>query len=113
MFRKSLGEAIGTLLLTACVVGSGIMGERLADGNTAVALLTNTLATVAALATLITLFGPISVGLALLNGREVRIGGYGFPISDEGSGAEIGLHAIRLVLRASENPFAHKARKRK
>jgi glycerol uptake facilitator-like aquaporin len=60
MFRKALGEAIGSLLLTACVVGSGIMGERLADGNAAVALLANTLATVAVLATLISLFGPIS-----------------------------------------------------
>ena len=60
MFRKAMGEAIGSLLLTACVVGSGIMGERLADGNAAIALLANTLATVAVLATLISLFGPIS-----------------------------------------------------
>jgi glucosamine kinase len=50
----------------------------------------------------IVITGTGSVGLALLNGREVRIGGYGFPISDEGSGAEIGLHAIRLVLRAHD-----------
>jgi glycerol uptake facilitator-like aquaporin len=48
------------LLLAACVVGSGIMAERLAAGNGAVALLANTLATVAGLATLICLFGPIS-----------------------------------------------------
>lgn len=50
----------------------------------------------------IVITGTGSVGLAVLNGREVRIGGYGFPISDEGSGAEIGLHAIRLVLRAHD-----------
>ena len=50
----------------------------------------------------IVIAGTGSVGLALLNGREIRIGGYGFPISDEGSGAEIGLHAVRLVLRAHD-----------
>jgi len=51
---------LGSLLLTAAVVGSGIMGERLAGGNLAVVLLANTGATVAALATLIALLGPIS-----------------------------------------------------
>ena len=60
MFRKALGEAVGALLLTACVVGSGIMAERLAGGNEAIALLANTLATVAVLATLIAVLGPIS-----------------------------------------------------
>ena len=58
--RKVIAEALGALLLTACVVGSGIMAERLAGGNAAVALLANTLATVAVLATLIALFGPVS-----------------------------------------------------
>lgn len=58
--RNVLAEALGALLLTACVVGSGIMAERLAGGNAAVALLANTLATVAVLATLIALLGPIS-----------------------------------------------------
>jgi len=58
--RKALAEFLGALLLTATVVGSGIMGERLAEGNGAVALLANTLATVAVLATLIVTFGPIS-----------------------------------------------------
>ena len=60
MRRAVVAELLGTLLLTAAVVGSGIMGERLADGNLAVALLANTLATVAALATLIAVFGPVS-----------------------------------------------------
>ena len=50
----------------------------------------------------IVIAGTGSVGLAMVNGREFRIGGYGFPISDEGSGAEIGLHAIRLALRAHD-----------
>jgi glycerol uptake facilitator-like aquaporin len=53
-------EGIGSLLLAATVVGSGIMAERLAAGNTAVALIANTGATVAVLATLIGLLGPIS-----------------------------------------------------
>jgi glycerol uptake facilitator-like aquaporin len=60
MTRKVFAEALGALLLAACVVGSGIMAERLAGGNAALALLANTLATVAVLATLICLFGPIS-----------------------------------------------------
>jgi glycerol uptake facilitator-like aquaporin len=60
MQRKVFAEALGALLLAACVVGSGIMAERLAAGNGAIALLANTLATVAVLATLICLFGPIS-----------------------------------------------------
>jgi glycerol uptake facilitator-like aquaporin len=58
--RRLAAEALGTALLLAVVVGSGIMGERLADGNDAVALLGNTLATGAALIVLISLFGPIS-----------------------------------------------------
>jgi len=51
---------VGTALLLATVVGSGIMGERLAGGNVAIALLANTLATGAALIALILTFGPIS-----------------------------------------------------
>jgi glycerol uptake facilitator-like aquaporin len=58
--RKLFAEALGTALLLAIVVGSGIMGERLAGGNTAIALLGNTLATGAGLVVLITIFGPIS-----------------------------------------------------
>jgi len=60
MFRKILGEATGALALTACVVGSGIMAERLAGGNAAVVLLANTLATMAVLAALISTLGPVS-----------------------------------------------------
>jgi len=53
-------EALGALLLAACVIGSGIMAERLAAGNGAIALLANTLATVAVLAALIASLGSIS-----------------------------------------------------
>jgi glycerol uptake facilitator-like aquaporin len=58
--RSIVAEAVGTALLLATVVGSGIMGERLAGGNVAIALLANTLATGAMLVALILTFGPIS-----------------------------------------------------
>ena len=59
-FRRVIAEVIGTALLLAAVVGSGIMGERLSGGNVAIALLANTMATGAALAALILAFGPVS-----------------------------------------------------
>ncbi|GAA5158720.1 MIP/aquaporin family protein [Viridibacterium curvum] len=58
--RKLLAELLGTMLLLCVVIGSGIMAERLAAGNVAVALLANTLATVGGLYILIEVFGPIS-----------------------------------------------------
>ncbi len=58
--RRLAAEAIGTALLLAIVVGSGIMGERLSQGNDAIALLGNSIATGAGLAVLIFLFAPIS-----------------------------------------------------
>jgi glycerol uptake facilitator-like aquaporin len=58
--RRATAEAVGTALLLATVVGSGIMGERLAGGNAAIALLANTLATGAGLVALILTFGSIS-----------------------------------------------------
>jgi glycerol uptake facilitator-like aquaporin len=57
--RRLLAEYVATLLLLAAVIGSGIMGERLAGGNAAIALLANTLATMAALYVLIEIFGPL------------------------------------------------------
>jgi glycerol uptake facilitator-like aquaporin len=58
--QRLLAEALGTALLLAIVVGSGIMGEQLANGNVAIALLANSLATGAGLFVLIMIFGPIS-----------------------------------------------------
>lgn len=58
--RALVGEFIGTAMLLAAVVGSGIMGDRLAGGNVAIALLANSIATGAALIALILTFGPIS-----------------------------------------------------
>ena len=78
MSRRLVSEALGTALLLAVVVGSGIMGERLAGGNDAIALLGNTIATGAGLIVLIHIFGPASgahfnpaVTLALLLRREI------------------------------------------
>lgn len=58
--RRLSAEGLGTALLVATVVGSGIMAERLADGNAALALLCNTLATGAILVVIITIFAPVS-----------------------------------------------------
>jgi glycerol uptake facilitator-like aquaporin len=60
LLKKLVAEALGTALLLATVVGSGIMGEQLAGGNAAIALLANTLATGAGLVALILTFGAIS-----------------------------------------------------
>jgi glycerol uptake facilitator-like aquaporin len=58
--RRLLAEAMGTAILVATVVGSGIMAERLAGGNQAIALLCNTIPTGAILVVLITIFAPVS-----------------------------------------------------
>jgi glycerol uptake facilitator-like aquaporin len=58
--RRAVAEALGTAFLLAAVVGSGIMGDRLAGGNMAIALLANTIATGTMLVALILTFGPIS-----------------------------------------------------
>jgi glycerol uptake facilitator-like aquaporin len=76
--RKLVAEYTGTALLLAVVIGSGIMGERLAGGNNAIALLGNTIATGAGLVVLIHMFGPISgahfnpvVTLAVMLGGQI------------------------------------------
>ena len=76
--HRLLAEGLGTALLLAVVIGSGIMAERLSGGNTAIALLANTLATVWGLYTLIEVFGPVSgahfnpaVTLAMAARREL------------------------------------------
>lgn len=60
VLRRLLGEGLGTLLLLAVVIGSGVMAEQLAQGSVAAALLANTAATVGALYVLIEVFGPVS-----------------------------------------------------
>ncbi len=77
--RQAVAEGLGTALLVAAVVGSGIMGERLSGGNVALALLANSLATGAALVALILTFGPVSgahfnpaVTLAMASTKQLR-----------------------------------------
>jgi glycerol uptake facilitator-like aquaporin len=60
LLRRAVAEFFGTLFLLTAVVGSGIMGDRLAAGNMGLALLANTLATSTALIAIILTFGPIS-----------------------------------------------------
>ena len=79
--RQLAAETLGTALLLATVVGSGIMAQMLAGGNVAIALLGNTIATGAILVVLITMFGPISgahfnpaVTLSFLTRREIAPG---------------------------------------
>lgn len=79
--RRLVAEGLGTALLLAIVIGSGIMGERLAGGNDAITLLGNTLATGTGLVVLIAIFGPLSgahfnpaVTLVFSLRREIGIG---------------------------------------
>lgn len=79
--RAAAAEAIGTGLLLAAVVGSGIMGDRLAPGNTAIALLANSIATGAGLYVLILILGPVSGAhlnpiVSLLGAWEGRLSGW-------------------------------------
>jgi glycerol uptake facilitator-like aquaporin len=102
--RRLAGEFLGTTLLLAVVIGSGIMGERLAAGNTAVALLGNTLSTGAALAVLITIFGPVSgahfnpaVTLAFAWRREIDWPSAGAYVLVQVAGAIAGVWAAHLM----------------
>jgi glycerol uptake facilitator-like aquaporin len=96
--RRLAAEGLGTALLLAVVIGSGIMGERLAGGNDAIALLGNTLATGAALVVLITIFGPLSgahfnpaVTLAFLLRRDLKPGAALAYVAAQMTGAVIGV----------------------
>lgn len=98
--RKLFAECLGTALLLAIVIGSGIMGESLAAGNTAVALLGNTIATGAGLVVLITILGPISgahfnpvVTLAFAARREIGVFLALAYIAAQVAGAVLGVYA--------------------
>jgi len=100
--RRLAAEFIGTIFLLATVVGSGIMGENLADGNVAIALLGNTIATGAILVVLILVFGPVSgahfnpvVTLAFLLRREIS------------PGTALSYIAIQIVAGVSGTAVAH------
>ncbi len=102
--RQAVAEALGTALLLATVVGSGIMAERLADGNGALALLCNTLPTGAILAVLILIFGPVSgahlnpaVSAAFALRRELSWAVAGTYILCQILGAVLGTWAAHLM----------------
>lgn len=105
--RRLVAEALGTALLLAVVVGSGIMGERLAGGNDALALLGNTLATGAGLVVLITIFGPISgahfnpaVTLVFALRRELAWRTAGLYVPVQVAGAVLGVFVAHAMFAA-------------
>jgi glycerol uptake facilitator-like aquaporin len=102
--RRAAAEAMGTAFLLATVIGSGIMGERLAGGNVAIALLANTLATGAALVALILTFGAISgahfnpaVTIASASEGSIKWGEVPAFIAAQVSGAFLGVAAAHLM----------------
>jgi glycerol uptake facilitator-like aquaporin len=102
--RRLAAEALGTGLLLAIVIGSGVMGQRLAGGNAAIALLGNTLATGAGLIVLITIFGPIcgahfnpAVTLAFALRREFSWGLAPAYIASQIVGGVIGVFAAHAM----------------
>ena len=102
--RRIAAETLGTAILLAAIVGSGIMGEKLAGGNVAIALLANTLATGAMLVTLIFTFGPISgahfnPAVTLADASQSGIGWSDVPayILGQVLGAFIGVGAAHLM----------------
>jgi glycerol uptake facilitator-like aquaporin len=102
--RRLLAEALGTALLLAVVIGSGIMGDRLAGGNVAIALLGNTLATGAGLVVLITVFGPVSgahfnpaVSLAFALRREIGPGLALAYVAAQVAGGVLGVYAAHAM----------------
>lgn len=102
--RRLAAETLGTALLLAIVIGSGIMGERLAGGNTAIALLGNTLATGAGLVVLIAAFGPVSgahfnpaVTLVFALRREIGWRAAGAYVAAQLAGAVAGVLAAHAM----------------
>ena len=102
--QRAVSEALGTAFLLAAVVGSGIMAERLAGGNGALALLCNTLPTGAILTVLILIFGPVSgahfnpaVSLAFALRRELPWPLAGTYLAAQIGGAILGVWAAHLM----------------
>ena len=115
--RRLLAEFLGTALLLCAVIGSGIMGERLASGNAAVALLSNTLATVFALFVLIEVFGPVSgahfnplVTLALGRDGGLRVTDRGLYVAAQLAGALAGAALANAMFDLPTLHWASKVR---
>ena len=105
--RRIAAEGVGTALLLAIVVGSGIMGQRLSGGNDAIALLGNTIATGAGLVVLIHIFGPVSgahfnpaVTLAMLMRREIDWRAALLYVAAQFAGAVIGVWIAHAMFAA-------------
>jgi glycerol uptake facilitator-like aquaporin len=115
--QRALAELLGTLLLLATVVGSGIMAERLAGGNQAIALLGNTIPTGAMLVVLILIFGPISgahfnpaVTLVFAGRGETRRGEVLAYIPAQIIGAILGVWLAHLMFAEPVLQVSQKAR---
>ena len=109
LLRKLIAEWLGTFSLLATVVGSGIMAERLADGNVAVALMGNTIPTGAILVVIIAVFGPVSgahfnpaVTLSFLLREEIAPSLAGFFVLAQVSGGIAGVFAAHIMF---DNPL--------
>jgi glycerol uptake facilitator-like aquaporin len=105
--RRIAAEVLGTGLLLAAVVGSGIMAERLSGGNVALALLANTVATGAALVVLVTIFGPLSgahfnpaVTLVFLLRRELSPATGAAFVAAQSAGAVLGVWLAHAMFAA-------------
>jgi glycerol uptake facilitator-like aquaporin len=106
--RKIAAEAIGTALLVAAIVGSGIMAEHLAGGNGALALLANTLSTGAMLIVLVLVFGPVSgahfnpaVSLVFAIRRELSVGRFAQYVVAQVVGAILGVMCAHAMFEQS------------
>jgi glycerol uptake facilitator-like aquaporin len=115
--RRIVAECLGTAFLLAAVVGSGIMGEKLAGGNISIALLANTLATGAMLITLIFTFGPISgahfnPAVTLADASQGGISWSDVPpyLAAQVLGAFIGVATSHLMFGEALLQFSHHAR---
>ncbi len=115
--RRLASEGLGAFFLFACVIGSGIMAERLAGGNGAVALLVNTLATGAILFVLITMLGPISgahmnpaVSLVAAVRRELAWGDAAAYIAAQLAFGILGVWAAHLMFDLPVLQYSVKAR---
>jgi glycerol uptake facilitator-like aquaporin len=105
--RRLVAEAVGTAFLLAAIIGSGIMAERLAGGNQAIALLANTLATGAALVVLIATFAPVSgahfnpaVTLFFALRRDMRAGLAAAYVAVQLAGSLVGVFAAHAMFAA-------------
>jgi len=117
LHRKLAAEALGTALLLAVVIGSGIMGERLSGGNVAIALIANTLATVGGLYVLIEVFGPVSgahfnpaVSAVMMFRRELPKASFVAYVAAQLTGAMLGAWLAHLMFGLPILQFSTKVR---